>query len=146
MLLSLLSLAALATASPLRRDSATFTPPQGLNITYESAYNASLPRVAILATGGTIAGAGAGASSSGTYTAGSIGVAALIDAVPDLLQRANIVGFQVANVGSPSINSSIQLDLARAANELLCAQGSVTDGVVVTHGTDTLEETAFFRE
>lgn len=150
MLFTLLTVAALAAASPIRPDKGkgkdVFTPPPGLEPTYTSPYNSSLPRVAILATGGTIAGKGAGATSSGSYSAGAIGVEALIEAVPDLIDRANIVGFQVANVGSPSINSTIQLQIAHAANELLCSKDSVTDGIVVTHGTDTLEETAFFRE
>ena len=43
-------------------------------------------------------------------------------------------------------NSTIQLQIAKAANAILCSENSTTAGVVVTHGTDTLEVTAFFRE
>lgn len=67
-------------------------------------------------------------------------------AVPELLNISNIVGSQIANVGSGSINSTIVLTMAKLANELLCSENSTTDGIVITHGTDTLEETAFFSQ
>lgn len=67
-------------------------------------------------------------------------------AVPELLNISNIYGVQVANVGSPSVNSTILLDLARHANDILCSEGSTIDSVIITHGTDTLEETAFFMD
>ena len=70
----------------------------------------------------------------------------MIAAVPELLNISNIYGVQVANVGSPSINSTILLDLARHANDILCSEGSTIDSVIITHGTDTLEETAFFMD
>lgn len=67
-------------------------------------------------------------------------------AVPELLNISNIYGVQVANVDSSLINSTILLDLARQANAILCSEGSPIDSVLITHGTDTLEETAFFMD
>jgi L-asparaginase len=102
---------------------------------------ADKPNIVILATGGTIAGSAATQTQAG-YTSGQVGVDILIDAVPQIRELAEISGEQVANVGSQDMSDEIWLKLAKRLNQLL-AKSSV-DGVVITHGTDTLEETAFF--
>lgn len=99
------------------------------------------PNIVILATGGTIAGAAASGTQAG-YTSGQVGVDTLIAAVPQLSELAAIRGEQVANVGSQDMNDAIWLRLATRINALL-ARADV-DGVVITHGTDTIEETAYF--
>ncbi len=98
------------------------------------------PKIMILATGGTIAGAQASTSEAG-YKSGSFSVDDLIKAVPQLKDLADISGEQVANIGSQTMNHEVWLKLAKRVNEVL--KGDV-DGVAITHGTDTMEETAFF--
>ncbi|KAI4623011.1 uncharacterized protein J4E87_006104 [Alternaria ethzedia] len=105
--------------------------------------NASLPNVTIFATGGTIASQGNSNTQTTGYSIG-LGVQQLVDAVPELLNISNIAGYQISNVGSGSINETISLSLAHMINAEL-AKDEIS-GVVVTHGTDTLEETAFFLE
>lgn len=106
----------------------------------------SLPRVSILATGGTIASRGSNSLSLTDYGVGSghkpVGVEVLVDAVPEIKKFAEISGEQVFNVGSSKLSIQNWLTLANRINELLATDK--VDGIVVTHGTDTLEETAYF--
>lgn len=99
------------------------------------------PNVYILATGGTIAGQGATEVTAG-YKAGAITVEELLSAVPEIKDIANISAEQVANIGSQDMNDQVWLKLSKRVNELL--KQSNVDGIVITHGTDTQEETAYF--
>lgn len=97
--------------------------------------------IVILATGGTIAGSGEEGKESG-YTSGVIGVDQMITAVPALQDIAHIEGVQVCNINSDDITSSIWINLANTINAL--AENPNIAGFVITHGTDTMEETAYF--
>jgi len=104
---------------------------------------AQLPRVIILATGGTIAGAGASADRAG-YTAGKIPIDDLIGAIPTVKKIATITGEQIASVGSQDMTTEIWKKLAVRINEIIAKKEA--DAIVVTHGTDTQEETAYFLD
>ncbi len=77
-----------------------------------------MPNIVILATGGTIAGAGASSTGS-AYTSGQVKIEAMIDAVPNIRKLANLKGEQIANVGSQDMSVKVWLDLAKRINELL---------------------------
>jgi L-asparaginase len=100
-----------------------------------------LPNIVILATGGTIAGAQPTEGDPG-YKSGSLSIDSLIAAAPGMDKLARFTGEQIASIGSQDMNDEVWLKLARRANQLLATPE--VDGIVVTHGTDTLEETAYF--
>jgi L-asparaginase len=109
----------------------------------KQAENKNKPNIVILATGGTIAGAASGKSEYG-YKSGSFKVEDLIDAVPKVKDLANLSGEQVVNIGSQDMNDQVWLKLAKKVNEV-AARPDVA-GIVITHGTDTLEETGYFLD
>lgn len=98
-------------------------------------------RVTVLATGGTIAGAQAPEGGYG-YKSGSFDIQDLISAVPNLDKMAVITGEQVVNIGSQDMDDATWLALAKRLGEVVKQPG--TDAVLITHGTDTLEETSYF--
>jgi L-asparaginase len=101
----------------------------------------NLPTVVVLATGGTIAGAAESDVQAG-YSSGQVGVEQLLNAVPQAKKLANMTGEQISNIGSQDMNDEVWIKLATRINEIL-ARPDVA-GVVITHGTDTIEETAYF--
>src|SRR5690606_33551098 len=104
----------------------------------------ALPRIALLTTGGTIAGAADAASGPDGYTAGTVAGEALLAAVPGLRERADIVVEPCLALDSKNMAPQHWLAIAQAARGLIAREDVA--GLVLTHGTDTLEETALFLE
>lgn len=99
------------------------------------------PQVVVLATGGTIAGAGAAATNSASYQAAKVPVDKLIAGVPELADVAQVRGEQVFQIASESFTNEKLVQLGKRVSQLV--RDPAVNGIVITHGTDTLEETAY---
>lgn len=103
----------------------------------------ALPRVIVLSTGGTIAGRGSSSTSLSEYKAGEVLGSQLVEAVPEIRQYADVRVEQIVNIGSTNLGIAHWLQLARRIDEIFSTDPAVS-GVVITHGTNTMEETAYF--
>ena len=103
----------------------------------------ALPKVRVIATGGTIAGEQDQPGTLGGYRAGAKSVNEIVSSVPELARFAQVETEQFANTASTNITPEQWLGLSKRINQLFREQGDLA-GIVVTHGTDRLEETAFF--
>ena len=100
-------------------------------------------RVLLLATGGTIAGQ-ASARAGNAYDSAKVSGANLVAAVPGLDKVAQITAEQISSIGSQDMNDKVWFDLAARIKTAI--ESKEADGIVITHGTDTMEETAFFLQ
>ena len=98
----------------------------------------------VIGTGGTIAGAAPAASQTLGYRAGAVPVSQLVDAIPALAGLATIRTVQPFSIGSEHMASDHWLTLAQLLRD--AQKDPSIDGIVITHGTDTMEETAFFLD
>lgn len=101
-----------------------------------------LPTIKIIATGGTIAGKATSSTDTTGYQSGALNINEIIGSIPDLHNIANVEYEQLFNIDSVDMTVERLLKLSKYVNEVL--QDDQIDGVVITHGTDTLEETAYF--
>lgn len=98
--------------------------------------------IVILGTGGTIAGRARSASDNLGYTAAEVGIDELIKAIPTITEAGPVMTEQVTQIDSKDMSFAVWAQLASRVEHFL-AQPEV-QGIVITHGTDTLEETAYF--
>jgi L-asparaginase len=98
--------------------------------------------IVIIGTGGTIAGKASSTTETLHYTSAILSVNSLIQEIPEIHQIAHVTGEQLSQIDSCDMTCHIWLQLAARVNELLAS--NEVDGIVITHGTDTLEETAYF--
>jgi L-asparaginase type II len=107
-----------------------------------------LPHVRVVATGGTIAGRAQSAEAGAGYQSGSLPIEELLVGLPGLDRMADVTAEQFSNLPSTGVSPEHWLGLAQRINEIFRdgVDGREVDGVVVTHGTDALEETAYFLD
>jgi len=108
-----------------------------------AAAQAPRPKVLVIATGGTIAGVQDAPGTLGGYRAGTLTAEQVLASVPELGRFAQVEAEQFSNVASPLITPEQWVALSKRINTVLREREDLA-GVVVTHGTDRMEETAFF--
>ncbi|KAJ5357302.1 hypothetical protein N7541_004460 [Penicillium brevicompactum] len=143
--LAVSALVATSYASPLihsRASNTSYTNSNGLKFNH---FNGSLPNITLLATGGTIAGTSDDKTATAGYESGALGINKLLSGIPDIFNIANIAAVQEGNVNSGDVSSSLLLNLTHTLQTQVCDDPTMS-GAVITHGTDTLEESAFFLD
>ncbi|KAJ5770605.1 uncharacterized protein N7511_002656 [Penicillium nucicola] len=106
-------------------------------------FNTSLPNITLLATGGTIAGTSDDKTATAGYESGALSITKLLSGIPEISKVANVAAVQATNVNSGDVSSTLLLNLTHTLQTTVCDDPTMS-GAVITHGTDTLEESAFF--
>ena len=138
---AILATAAIVLSSLLTPLPAMAAEPAATNSAASSESTSAKPRIIILATGGTISGAADARSAIG-YNSGEVSGQQLVQGVPGIEKLATVKSEQISNIGSQDMNDKVWFSLAKRIRQIF--DGNEADGVVITHGTDTMEETAFF--
>ncbi|AHG64956.1 asparaginase [Advenella mimigardefordensis] len=138
---AILATAAIVLSTLLAPLPATAAEPAATTSAASSESTSAKPRIIILATGGTISGAADARSAIG-YNSGEVSGQQLVQGVPGIEKLATVKSEQISNIGSQDMNDKVWFALAKRIRQIF--DGNEADGVVITHGTDTMEETAFF--
>jgi len=104
-------------------------------------FNSSAKNIVVIATGGTISGAGQSQTDS-KYSASKVDINQIVNSVPNISKFANVTAEQLIQINSQDMTGETWIMIAKRVEEVLSRYA--VDGIVITHGTDTMEETAYF--